>query len=247
MTEHEQPAQPSPDLTGEAETLAQLEALRRDTSHWHDPTRWRYLDALAQRLHAAQGAVRPILLRKLTQGLADYAASSEAARRAMVDQVAQWSAQQPGQARELQRRWAAGDMQALLRLRQASRPAVACAPLAELNRYLQAATGGEGAVSVHTPLDAPPEMKSLQRFRDTWSRLSTEDQLAKAIGRAPDNAGPLNTHMLMLRALSMMQALSPDYVWRFLSQAETLLWLEQAAQRPTAAEPKAARRGRVKK
>lgn len=247
MTEHVSPAQTANEPVGETETLARMDSLRRDASHWHDPTRWRYLDVLAQRMQTTQGAVRQVLLGKLAQGVADYTARSEAARHAMADQVAQWSAQQPGQARELQRRWMAGDILGLQRMRGAYRPAVACVPLVELNRYLQSTTGGEGAAAVHKTVDAAPEMKSLQRFRDTWSRLSTEQQLAKAIGRAPDNAGPLNTHMLMLRTLSLMQDLSPDYVWRFLSQAETLLWLEQAAQRTLAPEPKAARRSRTKK
>jgi hypothetical protein len=34
--------------------------------------------------------------------------------------------------------------------------------------------------------------------------------------------------MLALRALTRMQELSPDYVNRFVSHIDTLLWLEQA-------------------
>jgi hypothetical protein len=71
------------------------------------------------------------------------------------------------------------------------------------------------------------ELKSLRYFRSTWSRLSAEQQLAQALAQAPENAGPLNSHLLVLRALQLMQEVSPDYLQRFMSYADTLLWLEQ--------------------
>jgi hypothetical protein len=63
--------------------------------------------------------------------------------------------------------------------------------------------------------------------------------VVQATHRAPENAGPLNSHMLVLRTLGLMRELSPHYLRRFLSHTETLLWLEQAqgqlksAQSPT--------------
>jgi len=72
------------------------------------------------------------------------------------------------------------------------------------------------------------ELKSLRYFRSTWSRLSAEQQLAQALAQAPENAGPLNSHLLVLRALQLMQDVSPDYLQRFMSYVDTLLWLEQA-------------------
>jgi hypothetical protein len=52
--------------------------------------------------------------------------------------------------------------------------------------------------------------------------------------------------MLVLRSLALMQDISPDYLRRFVSQVETLLWLEKAS-RPPATEAKPARRKAVKK
>jgi hypothetical protein len=70
--------------------------------------------------------------------------------------------------------------------------------------------------------------------------------VARAAARAPDNAGPLNSHRLVLRSLALMQAASPHYLRRFLSQVDTLLWLEWAS--PLAStEAKPARRRIVKK
>jgi hypothetical protein len=48
----------------------------------------------------------------------------------------------------------------------------------------------------------------------------------------------------MLRSLSLMQSLSPDYLRRFLSQVDSLLWLEQAATKPLGSAAKPGRKGR---
>ncbi len=105
-------------------------------------------------------------------------------------------------------------------------------PLAQLNRDIAAT--------------APPgrELRSAQRFRDTWSRICAEDEVTQAVEQGPENAGPLNSHMLVLRTLGLMRDLSPDYLRRFLSHADTLLWLDQQSHsraKPPAAKPKAAR------
>ena len=105
-------------------------------------------------------------------------------------------------------------------------------PLAQLNRDIAAT--------------APPgrELRSAQAFRDTWSRICAEDEVTQAVEQGPENAGPLNSHRLVLRTLGLMRDLSPDYLRRFLSHADTLLWLDQQSQgraKPPAAKPKAAR------
>jgi len=94
----------------------------------------------------------------------------------------------------------------------------------------------------------PSELASLRRFRASWSRIAAEDQVAQAISRTPDNAGPLNSHALVLRSLALMRELSPDYLQRFLTQIDTLMWLEDLGQRPVAAKPsKPVRRVRTAK
>ena len=72
-----------------------------------------------------------------------------------------------------------------------------------------------------------PELRSAQRFRQTWERLGAEVQVQQAQARAPLNAGPLNPQRLMIDTLARMGELSPHYLRRFLVHAETLLWLEQ--------------------
>lgn len=100
-------------------------------------------------------------------------------------------------------------------------------PLTELNAHLelasQAARGG--APSGGGPW---PELRSAQRFRETWERIGAEVQVQQARERAPLNAGPLNPQRLVLQTLARMGELSPHYLRRFLAHTETLLWLEQA-------------------
>lgn len=81
----------------------------------------------------------------------------------------------------------------------------------------------------------PGELRSAAGFRDAWSPIAADQQLARASQRAPENAGPLNSHALVLRSLERMRQLSPAYLRRFLSQVDTLLWLEQAQPRRAAA------------
>jgi hypothetical protein len=100
-------------------------------------------------------------------------------------------------------------------------------PLAALNAHIaqasQAAAGGQ-----RPSANQWPELRSAQRFRETWERMGAEAAVVQATHRAPENAGPLNSHMLVLRTLGLMRELSPHYLRRFLSHTETLLWLEQA-------------------
>ncbi|MBS0545721.1 MAG: DUF2894 domain-containing protein, partial [Proteobacteria bacterium] len=79
------------------------------------------------------------------------------------------------------------------------------------------------------PVTHPPrELKSLRQFRRTWSKLNVERQLSHAVARAPDNAGPLNSHHLALQALTQMRELSPAYLEQFLSYIDALQWLDEA-------------------
>lgn len=91
-------------------------------------------------------------------------------------------------------------------------------PLADLNAYIRTATA-------HKPAG---ELASAGRFRAAWETGRTLDRLDEAVARAPANAGPLNSHALVLRSLALMGELSTDYLRHFLAHAEALQWLERA-------------------
>lgn len=71
------------------------------------------------------------------------------------------------------------------------------------------------------------ELDTLPFFRRTWSRLSADQRLAQSQAALPDNAGPLNSHHLVHRSLTLMRDLSPGYFDRFMAHADALLSLQQ--------------------
>lgn len=181
-----------------------LESLRAEGADRHDPVRYRYLEVMAERLPHQPPAVQQVLAQRLQQAVLVYAKQAGAACKG--------APQLPSQASTVE----------------------ALSPLAQLNRELDArAQADADRVRIEGGASAS-HMKSVRQFSEVWSRISAEQQVAQAIDRGPENAGPLNPHRLMLRSLSLMRGLSPHYLQRFLSQMDSLLWLDQANSRPRA-------------
>ena len=126
------------------------------------------------------------------------------------------------------------------------KPAAPPTPLAQLHAYFQQAR--TAAAEPLQPGDSQDEheLASVRRFKRTWNSQLALQQLQQAAARQPANAGPLNSHMLVLRSLDLMRELSPEYLRHFLVQIETLQWLERAAEKPREAA-KGAARGKRKK
>ena len=193
-----------------------------------DPVRWRYIAALARRGQQHHGAVKRLLDGKLAAAQEDYRQRFEQARSAARVTVEGLCEQFPDAADELRRLLASGDFGALKRYAAALENRHS--PLADLSLYLARQStpeGGDGG-AMQTP-GASGELKAIRQFRRTWSALAVDKQLAQAIEQAPDNAGPLNSQRLVLRSLALMREISPDYLRRFMSYADALLWLDQAA------------------
>lgn len=203
----------------EVEPGVRLNALRDQGADRIDPVRFAYLAALAGRLAHQPEPVRQLLGTKI-QRLADELEAQ--AGNAMVAE---------GMPGELG----------------------AKSPLAGLLEYIRAQALVSPRDSQSYPPASPaallpsgepgdtraPELKSVAYFRDTWSKLSTEQRLTQTLAQAPENAGPLNSQHLVLRALKAMHACSPDYLQAFMSYADTLIWLEQASPlRPKAESPR---------
>lgn len=212
------------DQDAPAPRQARLNALR-EAAQRLDPVRLHYLDVLSQRIAVAPEAVRPVLENKL-----------DAALTALEERLRL--------------------IQATSRNEDTHRSA---APLVELNRYIQGLQQqGDGRMpglglesrfdhNLAIDSDARTELSSVRRFREAWSRIAAEDQVMEAVERGPANAGPLNSHRLVLRTLAMLHGLSPEYLRHFVSHVETLQWLEQASQAITLVKPRPARRSRLKK
>lgn len=190
---------------------AQLADLRLAGADQYDPVTWHYLQGLFERAARHRGEVRRLLDARLAQAL-----------QTLRERIAQ----------------------AQREARQAAASPPRSAPRASLGELARALSqpapetpdGGPDAGSSRV-VGNRPELKSVRHFRNTWSKLSVDKQLAKALGRAPKNAGPINSHSLVLRSLALMRELSPDYLNRFMCYADALLCLDQGDQaRPTPAK-----------
>lgn len=117
-------------------------------------------------------------------------------------------------------------------------------PLADLLRHIArhspAGRAGGSAVGAAGGGVRPVELKALSQFASTWSRLSVDRQLSQSLAKVPENAGPLNSHHLALRSLTLMRDISPDYLSRFMSYVDALSWLDRAAGGGTPAPARAA-------
>lgn len=190
------------------DAVAALASLRSAGAQHGDPVRFRYLEAMQQRLQAAPEPVRSIVDGKLQTALAAYAER--------------------------------GGRKPQANCSEPSPPPTS--PLAALNAYIRTATQSDAEENT-SPVGwgGRPELKSVQGFREVWSKFAVVDQVEQSLKRGPENAGPLNSHMLVLRSLATMRELSPEYLRRFLSHAETLLWLDQESQRLSAPQTRSAR------
>ena len=214
-----------PTLTRPPES-ATLASLRSAGAQRMDPVRFHYMEVLSGKLQPQPDAVRRVLQDKLDAALASYQECLALAH-ARPD--------------------AAVPVPQTTKVQAATGPGLAS--LVALNHYLQGlpqasadhASHGTGQVGKNHS-----QMKSVHQFKKAWSRSRAQDQVALAVQQGPDNAGPLNSHQLVLRSLALMRSLSPDYLQRFLSHTESLLWLDELNLKQTSTERKPARKSRRK-
>ena len=186
------------DPLGAIAPAALIDSLHAQGAAAFDPVGWRFIEALARRSAALHGAARCLVETRLHQALADFNARLQQAGKTPAAAPADPEA--PG-------------------------------PLAELLAHIgrQEGTLAAGPAPRRSALPAAPrELKALRLYRDAWSRLGADQQLAESLTQAPKHAGPLNSHHLVLQALQHMRAVSPEYLQRFLAYAEGLLWLDGA-------------------
>ncbi len=199
-----------------------LAALREAGADHHDPARFHYLEVLERRLATQPEAVRQLLSERLQAALHDYA-----------QRVAQ--ATSSGGA-------ASGGRAATPRV-----PLAHAAPLTRLNRYIHDRTQAQAPHADPEDGGNANDLRSVRGFSNVWTKIAADQQVAQAIDRGPDNAGPLNSHRLMLRSLALMRSLSPDYLGHFLAQMDTLLWLDQINQQTSLKDGKSKRPSRARK
>jgi len=223
-----------------------IAALRQRGADKFDPVGFFHLETLARRTLSHQGPVKQILGNKLDHALVRLRDDFEQALTESQQAVDQVVAQHPQAAAELQQLHGLGDFAAvksgIARLRNNAQSTPLSALAGQLSHQrLQGGTDGLGKIG---SAEIGPDLKATQYFRKTWAKLSVDKRVTQALGQAPKNAGPINSHMLVLRSLALMRELSPDYLHRLTAYVDTLLCLDQwdqqkqaTAKKPTGAVP----------
>jgi hypothetical protein len=82
------------------------------------------------------------------------------------------------------------------------------------------------------------ELTSARQLRELLEKHGSDKRVKRAISEGPEAPGPLNPQALVIRSLETLRELSPDYLGRFVAYADTLLCLEQAAEKSKLANQK---------
>ncbi|MDO9600059.1 MAG: DUF2894 domain-containing protein [Azoarcus sp.] len=228
-----------------------IDGLRARGAAHFDPVRFRFIESLARRAAAHGGAARRELDRRLAKLVADYADRFDRATDAAGDTLARATTRFPQAAEALKQCSDEGDFgglqQLIARLDAQSGNGPLADLLAHIARYTPDGPTSGAAHAAGGSVEQHGELRSMRNFRSTWSKLSVDRQLSQALAQAPENAGPLNSHFLVLQALTQMRDISPQYLKQFMSYVDTLLWLDQAESGRSPTQKNVARGEREKK
>ncbi len=205
----------------------QIASLRSAGAEQFDPVRLHYIEVLAKRGMAHEGSVKCMLDEKLAQALAAFKERLEQAQCDAQQTIARTAEEYPHAADDLQRLFIASDFKGLRLFIATLEASEQRASLGALVRQLEQHPPENSDVRLEGNAGLRFELKTIRQSRNTWSKLSADKQLTQALEQAPKNAGPINSHMLVLRSLALMRDISPDYLNRFMSYADTLLCLDQ--------------------
>jgi hypothetical protein len=212
--------------------------LRAAGANRFDPVGQYYLESFAKRAATHQGRARFLLDEKLEKSLTAFVARFVLAQSEASGTLTETVAAYPHEADKLQRFFVASDFNGLKlcieHVKKNSHPN----PLGVLLRQFEQHVSGTKTGSQGASAGLRTELKTVRTARNIWSKLSSIRQVTRALEQAPKNAGPINSHMLVLRSLALMRDVSPDYLNRFMSYADTLLCLDHQAEKDKSANSK---------
>lgn len=200
----------------EATCTSLLESLRQSGADQIDPIRFRYLESFEQRLLAKQLGEETTHWRKLEQAVSDYQAKLDGAGQPEPKSAVS----EPSRLSSL-----------LNRLNQTAEPSVEAPRSALEQRVFGQPTGEQPQAQPASSPNNPRPLKAMIRAKAEQGNHALEERIRHAIVSTPKEAGPMNAHRLVSRAIAEMQKLSPEYLERFACFTDTLLTLERLARK----------------
>lgn len=179
---------------------AQLQAWRAHGADRMDPMRFGFIEALALRTRAQEGEARRLLDARLSGLMRTYA-----------DDLLRW--------RSL--------AESITDPASSTSNGCALRQLVALLQHRASPSEAPEATRGNVPTAVPAGLEEARRL---WTQVRTESQLRASLDDVPADAGPLNSSMLVHRALHFMRAASPGYLQHFIAYADTLSSLERLQQ-----------------
>lgn len=180
-----------------------------------DPVRFAFIDGLVRRAALRGGSARRLLDKKIASLMESYGdAVAHAFPAASAPAPLAANTRAPEQATSCS---------------SARTPLGALAQQIHQQRLARVQTPALSTMPSAAGLAPPRELEALDDVRNIWARLEAQKRLKQATAQAPQNAGPLNSYHLVLRALTLMRDVSPEYLQRFMAHVDTLIWLERTA------------------
>ena len=176
-----------------------------------DPVRFHYLAVLEQRLRA-KGLQGSAHWHKLERAVAELQTTER-------KHAEQSSAAEPRRRSPL--------LGLIDELNQAPASVPAQAPRSEIEQLIFGATEEEELKGSQTTSNSPQPLKAMARATADHGVQALQDRIQHAIENIPEDAGPMNAHRLVSRAIAEMQRLSPEYLNRMVNYTDTLMALEK--------------------
>lgn len=222
-----------------------------------NPVRFVYIESLARRAAEKQEPVSRMITQKVSHAITQYQKHFEQAREDALGGVSFIVKNYPDSSDRAHRLFERCDFNGLQKLKRyltlVKRKEVIASLLDEIEKSDPDPNDNDASLSFEVLLkrqedeilqsvassslnerpaltENKPELKTFYLFKETWTKFYTDRLVKCAIDELPENAGPLNSQMLVTHLLFSMRKLSPAYFNRFISYLETMLWMEQAIQ-----------------
>ena len=239
-----------PELAPELDAF--IAELKQQQANNFAPARFVYIETLLIKAQTAKPSVGDALKQKVELELNNYQQDFSQALQNAEILAKQTIAKKPTSSSQVQLLLLNCQFTELKKLANRLQP-IEASPLAQLNAYINQEldqTHNEQQTSFSDMLskiesnavknyqspsqqqasesDKEAELKSFNNFKQFKGKYDTDKLVEKVITLRPENLGPLNSHMLLIKSLESMRDLSPQYLSRFVTYIDALLRLEDA-------------------
>ncbi|MBW3197188.1 DUF2894 domain-containing protein [Marinobacter nauticus] len=199
-----------------------LAALQAADADQVDPVRLHYLASLERRLRS-KGLQGSAHWHKLKQAVAGLQATDR-------ENAEQHAAAEPGRRSPL--------LELVDTLNQAPDSVPVQAPRSPIEQLIFGATEEEELERSQATSNGPQPLKAMARATADHGFQALQNRIQDAIENIPEDAGPMNAHRLVSRAIAEMQRLSPAYLNRMVNYTDTLMALEKLGRKIEITKPK---------